>query len=663
MLPARGYFSQIPIPTRTLAAIYLGLTVLTWIVFGQTLGHPFVQYDDQNYVYENPEITAGLTGHGIVTAFSSVHARNWHPLTTISHMLDCQLFGLDPAGHHFSSVLFHTLAALLLFTVLRAMTGALWRSAFVAALFAIHPLRAESVAWVAERKDVLSAVFFMLTLGAYVHYARRPSIRRYLVILLFFALGLMAKPMLVTLPLLLFLLDYWPLVRNQNGKSGWWKRSIAEKAPLFFLSFLAAIATLIAQRTTVNYSEGLPVTWRIGNALLSYAAYLGQMIWPTRLAVFYPHAADHLSARQVVPAVLLLGVITAAGLVWRRKHPYLLVGWLWYFVALFPVIGFIQVGLQGRADRYSYLPQIGLYVALTWAIADCSIRSKRGRVVLGGAAAIIIGALTWQARIQTSYWSSTESLWNHALEVTTDNDVAHFNVAALLLSRGQVDEAISHYETALNVRPDPRETRYHLSVALLHASLGNALVKKGQLDEAFVHYRKAVELRDDFADAHSNLASLLARKGENAEAIAEYEKVLAIPPEDARSHVDVARLLLLVDRKNEAMTHYRRALEIAPDSVDVLSAFSWVLATSSDPALRNGPEAIVLAEKATQLSNRENPFALRVLAASYAEMGRFQEAAEMAHRALLLTKDPVLTLSLGRDIQRYQRDAPQSPLR
>jgi hypothetical protein len=259
MPAAPGNISQDPVPGRTLISIYLALTALIWIVFGQTLGHPFIKYDDQTYVYENPAITAGLTSHGVVAAFSGLHARNWHPLTTISHMLDCQLFGLDPSGHHFSSVLFHTLATLVLFAVLRAMTGALWRSAFVAAVFAIHPLRAESVAWVAERKDVLSALFFMLTLGAYVHYARQPSVRRYLWIVLFFALGLMAKPILVTLPLLLFLLDYWPLARNPKGRPGWWK-SIAEKIPLFFAALLAAIATLVAQRTTVSYSDELPLT-------------------------------------------------------------------------------------------------------------------------------------------------------------------------------------------------------------------------------------------------------------------------------------------------------------------------------------------------------------------------------------------------------------------
>jgi tetratricopeptide (TPR) repeat protein len=266
-----------------------------------------------------------------------------------------------------------------------------------------------------------------------------------------------------------------------------------------------------------------------------------------------------------------------------------LVGWLWYLIALLPVIGFIQVGLQGRADRYTYLSQIGLTIALTWAFADWSLRWRRRRIILAGAAAVIIGALTWQARIQTSYWSSTESLWNHALEVTTDNDVAHHNVATLLFNRGQVDEAISHYEKALNIRSDNRETHYHLSAALLHAGLGDALARKGRLDAALVEYRKAVELRDDFADAHSHLASLLARKGETAEAIAHYEKVPAIPPEDAPSHLGLARLLLRLGRNNEAVAHYRRALEILPDSVEVLSAFAWALATSLTGCLETVP--------------------------------------------------------------------------
>jgi tetratricopeptide (TPR) repeat protein len=652
---------------RVLIGVYLLLAALTWVVFGQTLGHQFVEYDDQSYVYENPEITAGITTRGIVNAFAHPHARNWHPLTTISHMLDCQLFGLNPAGHHLTNVLLHTAAVLLLFSALHAMTGAMWRSAFVAAVFAIHPLRAESVAWVAERKDVLSALFFMLTLGAYFRYARQASLKRYLWVISFFALGLISKPMLVTLPLVLLLLDYWPLARFQgqawarpNDKGGAEKnylavpqRLIVEKIPLLFLSLLSAIATLIAQRQTVGYSEQVPLTWRLSNGLVSYVAYIGQMIWPAKLAVFYPHAADSLPLWEAILTFLLFSGITAMAFMLRKTRPYLIIGWSWYLICLLPVIGVIQVGLQGRADRYTYLPQIGLYLSVTWAAADFAIFSNKRRGILACLAVAIIGVLAWRAWIQTSYWRNTESLWNHALAVTSDNDLAHNNVAALLMRRGQVDDAISHYEKALKLRPKNRETHYHLSIALLHNNLANALAQKGLLDEAIVHYRKAVELRDDFADAHSNLAAMLAQKGQAAEAIAHYEKALAIPPEDAAAHVRLAAMLLQTGREDEAIAHYRRALEIAPRSVVVLSALAWVLATSPNVAVRNGREAVALAQKASQLSEEKNPAVLRTLAASYAESGRFSEAVVAAQRALRSANDPTLVHALEGEITLY----------
>lgn len=647
---------------RALLGIYLTLAALTWIVFGQTLGHQFVDYDDQTYVYENPEITGGLTAHGVLGAFTHPHARNWHPLTTISHMFDCQLFGLDPAGHHFTNVLLHTTAVLLLFAALHAMTGALWRSAFVAAVFAIHPLRAESVAWVAERKDVLSALFFALTLGAYVRYARQPSLGRYLWVVLFFALGLMSKPMLVTLPLLLLLLDYWPLRRfpvripgppNDKDLFSSWRRLILEKIPLLFLSLLSAGATLIAQRHTVGYSEEVPVAWRLSNGLLSYLIYIWQMIWPARLAVFYPHDADRLPFWQIILALLLLAAITAGAFVLRKTRPYFVVGWFWYLICLLPVLGVIQVGLQARADRYTYLPQIGLYLAMTWAVAELSIWAKR-REVLAGLAGASIGILAWRAWIQTASWRDTETLWNHALAVTSDNDVAHNNVAALLLARGRLDEAISHYEKALQASPNLGETHQHLSVALLHNNLGNALAGKGRIDEAIDHFRKAVALRENFADAHSNLAAMLARKGQTTEAIAEYEKALAIPPEDADSHLGLAAILQHTGRDDEAISHYRRALALAPRSVAALNGLAWILATTADPKVRNVPEAVTLAEKANQLSDGNTPSVLRTLAASYAEAGRFSEALATAERALRSASDPSLVQALKQEIALYR---------
>jgi protein O-mannosyl-transferase len=643
---------------RAPLVVYLSLAALVWSVFGQTLGHQFVNYDDQTYVYENPEVAAGVTAHGLVAAFTHPHARNWHPLTTLSHMLDCQLFGLNPGGHHLTNVLLHTAAVLLLFSVLHEMTGALWRSAFVAAVFAIHPQRVESVAWIAERKDVLSALFFMLTLGAYLHYIRRASFWRYLWIALFFGCGLMAKPMLVTLPFLLLLLDYWPLGRFQQLA---WPRLLLEKVPFLFFALLSAMATLLAQGSTVAYAEQrVPFIWRLSNGLASYVAYLGQMFWPAKLAVFYPYAADRLSWREVALIFLLIAGMTTLFFACRRTRPYLLVGWLWYVIGLLPVIGLVQVGLQGRADRYTYLPHIGLYIACTWMAADLTTFSKQARQLAAAAAAIIISALAWRAWMQTSYWRNTESLWQHALEINPDNDVAQYNAAMFSIKRGRVDEAIAHYETALRLHPNDNETQYHLSPALLHNGLGNALRRQGRLDEALAHYRKAVDLRDDLADAHSNLAALLAQRGQTSEAIAQYEKAIAIPPEDAASHLNLAALLSQSGRDDQAIVHYRRALQIAPQSVAVLNALAWILTTSSHDSVKNPIEAVALAEKANELTEGKDPLVLRTLAATYAEVGRSTEAIAAVQRALSSVTDPNLALLLEHDIELYRAGATQS---
>ena len=392
-------------------------------MFGQTIGHDFVNFDDKTYVYGNPIVTSGLTLVGIKWAFTHSHALNWHPLTTISHMLDCQLFGLDPAGHHFTNVLLHTIAVLLLFFVLRQMTGMLWRSAFVAALFAIHPLRVESVAWIAERKDVLSAVFFMLTLGAYVRYTRNRTVGRYIVMAFLFACGLMSKPMLVTTPFVLLLLDWWPLARLQRteikGQRTEMKGLLLEKVPLIFMSAASCVATLIAQHGVTGQMEPLPLTWRIENALISYVVYIRQMFWPTKLAGFYP--AHPFPFWEVILATVFLVASSALAIALRKTRPYIFTGWFWYLGMLVPVIGIFQVGLQSHADRYTYLPQIGLSVLLTWLVADLpktpnterrtsNIEQKNltlafdvGRSGFSVFFAAIIIALAWGAWSQAQY--------------------------------------------------------------------------------------------------------------------------------------------------------------------------------------------------------------------------------------------------------------------
>ncbi len=645
--------------------IHLLLALLTFSVFGQTVGHQFVRYDDQTYVYENPAVTAGITARGVIGAFTHTQARNWHPLTTISHMLDCQLFGLHPAGHHLTNVLLHTATVLLLFSILNAMTGALWRSAFVAAVFAIHPLRAESVAWIAERKDVLSGLFFMLTVGAYWNYVRRPSVKRYLAVAGFFALGLMSKPMLVTLPLLLLALDYWPLERFQSHDRFlvWtWRRLILEKVPFLVLSALSAAATLFAQRQTVDYESGLSLASRIGNGLVSCVAYIWQMFWPLKLAVFYPYAGDRAAIWQVTLAFLFMAAIALAAWRLRKRSPYFFTGLTWYLVGLVPVIGIVPVGLQGRADRYTYLSQIGLYLVLTWGAADLSIWLKRRREVLAGLAVAIIGFLAWLGWIQTSYWRDTETLWTHAAAVIPESDLAHYNVAGFLMDQGRLDDAIAHYEKALQIRGSSPEGPYHLSVALIQNSLGNALARKGLFEQAISHYRQAIELRDDFADAHTNLAAMLVRTGQTEQAIGHYEKALAIPPEEPASHLRLALVLLQTGRPVEALDHYQRALQIAPRSVAVLDAFAWVLATSREASVRNAAKAVRLAETANRLAGANNPFVLRTLATSYAASGRFSEAGATAQHALHATADPTMAHLLEREIRFYAAKAAQPGL-
>jgi Tfp pilus assembly protein PilF len=556
MSGARSESTKKPVSLSTVF-ICLGLTSLIWLVFGQTLGHQFVAYDDQNYVYENPIVTGGLTVNGLRAAFTESYGSNWHPLTTLSHMLDCQLFGLDPAGHHFTNVLLHTGAALLLFFVVRAMTSRIWPSAFVAVLFAIHPLRVESVAWVAERKDVLSACVFMVTLGLYFRYSVAPSALRYLAVMAGFALGLMAKPMLVTTPLLLLLLDYWPLRRLQRS-------TVLEKIPLLLLSVASGIATLLAQKSVVDYTEAMPLMPRLANASTATLIYIGQMFWPLNLAVIYPRPPDGLAAGTVLFSVVLLILITAATIILRKSRPYLIVGWLWYLVCLSPTLGLIPVGLQAHADRYTYLPQIGLYVALTWLAGDLLARTRGAKRAYAFVAATVVTVLTSLAWKQSSTWQNTETLWQHALAVSADNAVAHNNLALFDVERGRLDDAIAHYERALAIVGD-REIHSQVSAALLHNNLGLAFSRKGVEDQAAAHYRKAIELRDDFADAHTNLATSLLARGSTAEAIEHYRKAVNLPPEDAASHARLATALQRSGQTAEAMKEYRRALELSTD--------------------------------------------------------------------------------------------------
>jgi len=635
---------------------------VTWAVFSQTLAHDFVNFDDHVYVYENPLVMSGLSTEGIIDAFTHTHARNWHPLTTFSHMFDCQLYGLKAGNHHITNVILHTIAALLLFLVLKQMTRALWQSAFVAALFAIHPLHVESVAWIAERKDVLSAVFFMLTLTAYARYGRAPSPPRYLLVTLLFAFGLMSKPMLVTLPFVLLLLDYWPLGRIGGQKSevgSRVRRLLTEKIPLFALSALSCIATLFAQRQDPSAIDQLPFLWRLNNTFVSYVTYIWQMLWPARLAVFYPHPNNRLPLVEVILAIALLVVITLIVIYLRRTKPYLVTGWFWYLGMLVPVIGLVQVGEQAHADRYTYLPQIGLYIMITWAVGDLFSEStpRARRALVGVAAAIAIVGLGVRALVQASYWKNSETLWNHTLAVTGENDVAHNNLGFLFLRRGELDKAISHFQAALDIRSRNTETHYSLGAALIQNNLGNAFARKRLWDDAINHLQEAVRLRPDYADAYFNLGSVLFQRGRIEQAIAQWQKALAVRPRDAEARRNVADALRREGKLKEAISEYEQALNIAPEDSVALNNLAWILATSSDASIRDGARAVTLAVKAVQATGSSDPNFVRTLAAARAEAGQFAEAVATAKAAKALASTqskPELASRLEEEIALYR---------
>jgi tetratricopeptide (TPR) repeat protein len=717
--------------------ICLLIMAVTWMVFGQTVHYEFVNFDDDIYVYENPRITSGLTLQGIKWAFSHSYCYYWAPLPALSHMLGCQLYGLGPGGHHLINVLLHGATAVLLFLVLREMTGALWRSALVAALFAIHPLRVESVAWVTERKDVLSGLLFVLTLGAYVSYVRnlggKGSRARYLAVAFLFAMGLMSKPpSLVTLPFVLLLLDYWPLnrfgqpvsadasaepIRGQNNFSVF-KGLVIEKIPLFILS-AASCAVTILTATPVPV-EQRSIAARLGNAIASYTAYFGQTFYPADLAVFYPFPTTGIPPWQVLFSVVLVATISVGVFVLRRSQRYLIVGWLWYLGMLAPVIGLIQLGEQARADRFTYLPQIGLLLLIAWAMGDLCSSLRHRRAVLGAGALIAVSALMACAHLQASHWKNSESLWSHTLACTSGNSIAHNNLGTALLQTGRADEAAIHFQKALEIQPRYAEARnnlgnvffqkgrmdeavadyqkalqinpklalgrYNLGVAFLqnrrvhesvehfqgaleiepdfakaHYNLGIAFVQLGRVSEAIAHYNEALEINPNYAEAEYNLGIALLQIGRLNEAVSHYNKALAINPNYVEAHNNLGTALLQLGRVSEALAHFQKAMEINPLNVEAQNNMALVLATFPETRVRNGTKAVELAERADHLSGNANASISATLAAAYAEAGQFPNAITTARRALQLATDQgntALADAIRAQIRLYQSGFP-----
>ncbi len=550
-----------PALSRTLSiVICLLLALATLAIYAQTASHGYVAYDDDQYVYENPRVKAGLTASNVAWACTTFFYANWHPLTWISYMLDFSLFGSNPGEQHLVNVALHLASALLLFLALARMTRQPWRCAVVAAIFAVHPLHVESVAWISERKDVLSTFFEMLTLLLYVRYTAKPGARSYLAVAAAFGLSLLAKPMAVTFPFVLLLLDFWPLRRlDWPLKAAAIRRLFMEKAPLLAMAAVASVLTFLAQRGfgAVISLTRFPLAARAANAAIAYVTYMGKTIWPADLAVLYPARGPVLGT--AVTASIILAAVTGAAWRWVRQRPYLAVGWLWYLGMLVPVIGLVQVGTQAMADRYTYVPMVGLSIALVWTVADLVQNRPALRIAATASAVLALAMLASAAYRQTTYWKTSRTLFEHTLAVTRNNYVIQNNLGVIVAGEGNSAEAVALYRAALATAPEYAEA---------HANLGHELLKSGQLDQAQSSLTKALDLSPNLASAQADLGLVLAAHGEFEEARRHIERSLILAPGDAENESNLCYVLTHLDHPDEAIAHCNTALRISPGLSD-----------------------------------------------------------------------------------------------
>lgn len=638
------------IPSRGLiAGVALSLLAVTLIVYLPVRNYPFIGFDDPGYVTENPKVLGGLTWSAVRWALTSGYFANWHPLTWISHMVDVQLFGMNSGAHHVTNLVLHLANTLLLFFLLFEMTGAIGRSAFVAALFAVHPMHVESVAWVAERKDVLSTAFWLLTTWAYVAYTRRPRLWRYGLVGLLYALGLMSKPMLVTLPCTLLLLDVWPLRRAVIGTSdrAVWLRLLYEKIPLLALAAASSVITFLVQRTAgaMESLTVVPLSVRTANAIVAYWTYLQKLAVPTGLAILYPYRTD-LFIGTVVLALAALIAISVVAVRSRRTRPYMLVGWLWFIGTLVPVIGIVQVGKQPMADRYSYIPSIGLFVLVAWGAFDLLTRLRAPRVAGPLASVVLVGVYTLVAQQQREYWRLSSDLWKHTIAVAGENYLAennlgwdlyrehkpteaiphyleairlsprfiggHTNLALALAELGRTDEAIQHFQEALEIEPKNYLVNLHL---------GFAFSRKGQLDDAASQFKEAIRQKPDYVEAHNGLGLVLARKGDVDGAIREYNEALRTMPTFPEAHSNLGAALASQGKLDSAIVHFSAAIREKPELIDAHNNLGVALSTQGKLE-----DAIVQFTEAIRL-NPNYANAHSGLAFALARQGRNAEAA------------------------------------
>jgi tetratricopeptide (TPR) repeat protein len=632
--------------TKRSILICLILVLATAAVYYQATGFSFVNYDDPEYIYQNPYIKNGITPAAIKWAFTTGYACFWHPITWLSHILDWQLFGANPAGHHIINLLFHIANTLLTFLVFKKMTQAVWPSAFVAALFALHPLHVESVAWVSERKDVLSTFFWLLTMWAYASYASQPKMSRYLLVVVFFTLGMMSKPMLVTLPFVLLLLDYWPLRRleedNPQHKAG--SFLIMEKVPLFAMAVAASVVAFIVQKQgkAIPTGENFAFPIRLANACISYMQYIIKMVWPSRLVMFYPHPGRNVSILYAVISAGILLAVTIIIIRFSKGHRYLLTGWFWYVGTLVPVIGLVQVGNHAMADRYSYITLTGLFIIIAWGLPEwfdklttpskvegLLERWRYRKAVLWASSLAVLSALAVCAHLQNRCWKNTITLCEHALKVTENNYKAHFCITLPLLEQQRFQEAIEHANEAIQIYPQCYEA---------YNNLGVALCRVGRFDDAIRCYERLLEMRPDYAVTRGNLAAILVSGGRYAEAI-EQCRISLETLDSIRIRKFLGYSLLRIGRYPEAIAEYRKVLSAEPKDPNVLNKLGSALAHSGE-----FDEAIAVSNRALQIAPELVDARLN-LGFAFIGKDKFAEAAEEYEKFLLVKPENAIAHS------------------
>ncbi len=564
-----------------MVSLFLILAIV--IIYGQVGSFDFVNWDDGLYVTKNVYVQKGLSVEGVIWAFTTPHAGSWQPITWLSHMLDSELYGLNPAGHHYTNVAFHTANTLLLFFILLRMTGALWKSAFVAALFAVHPLHVESVAWVSERKDVLSTFFGLLMIGAYYRYIKAPDFKNYLLVIIFLSIGLMSKPMLVSFPFVLLLLDFWPLKRIQfknnydlqserstyYGSKGIFQL-IIEKVPLFIPAVIQCILTFFIQRNggVMVPLEALPLKTRIATTFISYVSYVLKAIWPHNLAYYYPYSIGTFSVWQICGAALLITSVILGAIYLSRQYPYVLVGLFWYFGTLVPVIGLVQVSNQAMADRYTYIPLIGLFIVVAWGVPDILKKWHYHKIFLCVSAIIILSALITRAFFQASHWKNSVALFENAVKINENNNHALNNLVTALIDSEKYDEAFLYMSRALKMDPQKEYLRMNLA---------NVLFLQSKPDEAISQYREILQTDTKNADVHYNLAYVLSTQGKLDEAVLLYKETLKIDPEYSKAHYNLGNIYLNQGKTTEAFMHYAEVIKLKPDDVQAYNKLGIIM--------------------------------------------------------------------------------------